>query len=1160
MTVYYSVGGTASSGDYSETLSGSVVIADGQSSATIDVTPVDDSEVEGDETVQLTLSTDAAYTIGTPSQDAVTIADDEAPTPTVTLTANDAAAAEEGPDAGQFTVSRDTTDGALTVYYSVGGTASSGDYSETLSGSVVIADGQSSATIDVTPVDDSEVEGDETVQLTLSTDAAYTIGTPSQDAVTIADNDVSQSPEALRVSSNGRYIETVTGDPVFLTVDTAWLMPQKVNSQSDLEYYLTQRRQRGFNCIHAMFMFQEKEDWLGNDAFTSESPLQPNETFWSRMDWIVDTVEAEGMYMMVFPAWARAIGDFATNDTKMRDYGEFLGDRYGDEPHLLWAAGGDTAFDISAYRAFAEGFMKGRTGQTVAWNQNSSLWDEVLFTAHPAAGDTARDYLTSSDYWLTFDSAYTYRDANRYYPLPADAYEASPTEPVHFIEGHYELEHTNRNKMIQERWQPVTAGSFSNALGNEDIWMWGDSRALTPANDCWKDQLDSDGTRIMDHFGKFWRARQWWTFAPRRNDVVLDTLGDGSGIQNERITAIHSSAMNQTVVFFPHTGSDSAEIDLDHLGDAQDTLTVRWYDPWTNEYGPATTLSAGGDHEFTRPAAGVSAVLVLQGEDAAPPAVTLTANDDDAAEAGTDAGQFTVSRDGTSGALTVRYTVGGTADSNDYSQTLSGSVVIPDGQSSATIDVTPVNDANAEGNETVELILSDDPAYVIASPAGDAVTIADDEVTDAWVTLAATEPIADESGPTAGQFTVTRDRTDGALTVYYSSDGGTASSSDYSSLSGSVVIPDGQPTATIDITPVNDSTVEGSETVRLTLTPDAAYTIGAASQDAVTIADNDTVTGAFIESGGQVVLEAENYTDSAAGAGALANHTWESAGLSGASGGQAMRTEPNSGASAGDTTNGPRLDYDVNFTTTGVYYIWVRMLGTTGNKSVHAGLDGELASGGSTGLRDQSGSWHWEQTVGSWRVTVLVDTPGYHTVNLWMREDYTPVDKIVLTTDARFTPTTTGPDQSSREGHVAVEGFESGDSAGGQGWADDWTLSGQASIVSTGSPYGGSYHLKLAGSDGAATRTVNLAGKSEAELTFWWKASSFETGESATVEIYDGSWHTVLTIDDTDDDNTYHEAVIDLSGYNLIEDFQIRISSDMGDADDLLYIDDLTIA
>ena len=111
LNVLYSVSGTSSAADYVETFSGSVTITDGSSVVTLDVTPVDDALVEPDETLTLTVLSDAAYNIGTPGGGTVTIVSDDLPT--VTLNANDPDAAELGLDTGQFTVSRDSTLGIV---------------------------------------------------------------------------------------------------------------------------------------------------------------------------------------------------------------------------------------------------------------------------------------------------------------------------------------------------------------------------------------------------------------------------------------------------------------------------------------------------------------------------------------------------------------------------------------------------------------------------------------------------------------------------------------------------------------------------------------------------------------------------------------------------------------------------------------------------------------------------------------------------------------------------------------------------------------------------------------------------------------------------------------------------------------------------------------
>jgi hypothetical protein len=88
--------------------------------------------------------------------------------PQINVVASDPTAAEAGPTGGLFAVTRaGDTAAALTVSYAVSGTATAGADYTALSGNVVIAAGQQTATIDVATIDDGLVESDETVIVTL---------------------------------------------------------------------------------------------------------------------------------------------------------------------------------------------------------------------------------------------------------------------------------------------------------------------------------------------------------------------------------------------------------------------------------------------------------------------------------------------------------------------------------------------------------------------------------------------------------------------------------------------------------------------------------------------------------------------------------------------------------------------------------------------------------------------------------------------------------------------------------------------------------------------------------------------------------------------------------------------------------------------------------
>ena len=109
------------------------------------------------------------------------------------------------------------------------------------------------------------------------------------------------------------------------------------------------------------------------------------------------------------------------------------------------------------------------------------------------------------------------------------------------------------------------------------------------------------------------------------------------------------------------------------------------------------------------------------------------------------------------------------------------------------------------------------------------------------VTLAADDAEATETAGNAGSFVITRPAalTNGALTVYYAITGTAANGADYAWLPGSVVIPSGEESVTIPLTPIDDEVWnEGDETATLTLAP-GGYTIGAQKTGTVTIRDNE---------------------------------------------------------------------------------------------------------------------------------------------------------------------------------------------------------------------------------------------------------------------------------------------------------------------------------
>ena len=173
---------------------------------------------------------------------------------------------------------------------------------------------------------------------------------------------------------------------------------------------------------------------------------------------------------------------------------------------------------------------------------------------------------------------------------------------------------------------------------------------------------------------------------------------------------------------------------------------------------------------------------------------------------------------------------------------------------------------------------------------------------------------------------------------------------------------------------------------------------------------------AFQESAGQVVMEAEHYDVEIARNGDEWTTEVDTAGFSRTGYVQAL---PNTGQSlnTGYATTSPELAFNVNFSTTGTYYVWVRGQGDSGNDdSLHAGLDGLSPASADRMSGFNTTSWVWKRdTMDGVPATLIISTPGLHTIHLWMREDGLKVDKLLLRkSSSSSAPSGTGPAESLR--------------------------------------------------------------------------------------------------------------------------------------------------
>ena len=188
-TVNITTTGTATVGtDYTGGVA-TVVIPAGATTATITINPNVDGTVEPDETVTLTVAAGTGYTVGVPASATGTILNDDVPS--VTVSVSPAAVAEDGAPNLIYTFTlNQAAFSALSINYTIGGTAANGTDYATIASPLVIPAGNTTGTVTVNPTADTNIEADETVTLTLAAGTGYTVGVPNSATGTILNDDL----------------------------------------------------------------------------------------------------------------------------------------------------------------------------------------------------------------------------------------------------------------------------------------------------------------------------------------------------------------------------------------------------------------------------------------------------------------------------------------------------------------------------------------------------------------------------------------------------------------------------------------------------------------------------------------------------------------------------------------------------------------------------------------------------------------------------------------------------------------------------------------------------------------------------------------------------------------------------------------------------------
>jgi hypothetical protein len=745
LTVNYTVGGTATNGTDYTSIPTSVTFAANSATATVIVDPTADTTVEPNETVALTLATGTGYTVGTPNAATGTINNDDT---SVTLAVSPSSVTEDGTTNLVYTFTRSgVTTNALTVNYTIGGTATlNTDYTRTgTTNTVTFAANSATATVTVDPTADTTVENNETVALTLATGTGYAVGTPNAATGTINNDDTSVtlavSPSSVTEDGTANLVYTFTRSGV---TTNALTVNYTIGGTATLNTDYT--RTGTTNTV--TFAANSATATVTVDP-TADTTVENNET-------VALTLATGTGYAVGTPnAATGTINNDDTSVTLAVSPSSVTEDGTANLVYTFTRSGVTT-------NALTVNYTLGGTATLNTDYTRTGTTNTVTFAANSATATVIVD------------------------PTADTTVESDETVALTLATG-----------------TGYTVGTPNAATGTiTNVTLPSITLAVSPSS------VTEDGTSSLIYI--FMRT------GDTTNPLTVNYTVGGTATNGTDYTSIPT-----TVIF--ESNSAIATVIVDPTADT----TVE------NNETVALTLATGTGYTVGTPNA---ATGTINNDDTS---VTLAVSPSSVTEDGTTNLVYTFTRSGvTTNALTVNYTVEGTATNGTDYTSIPTSVTFAANSATATVIVDPTADTTVESDETVILTLATGTGYTVGTPDAVTGTITNDDLPS--ITLAVSPTSVTEDGTTNLVYTFTRSGvTTNALTVNYTVEGTATNGSDYTSIPTSVTFAANSETATVIVDPTADTTVEPDETVILTLATGTGYTVGTTTPVTGTINNDD---------------------------------------------------------------------------------------------------------------------------------------------------------------------------------------------------------------------------------------------------------------------------------------------------------------------------------
>lgn len=425
----------------------------------------------------------------------------------------------------------------------------------------------------------------------------------------------------LQATKDGHYLQFQDGTPFFWLGDTGWELFHRLNLH-EIKQYLDNRSAKGFTVIQAVALAEfdglRKPNQYGELPLKNLDPKKPNEKYFKVIDSTIHMARQRNLFVGLLPTWGDKVtklwgdGPVIFDSLNAYSYGKWIGNRYKNEPNIIWILGGDRPAVLESdnwkpiWRAMAKGIIEGTNHQ-------------CIITYHPSGGSNSTSQWIHNENWLDinmFQSGHGGGHDVACWELTKRDFNYTPTKPTLDAEPNYEDHTVNpwpkwnvdngyyRDYDVRKQcYRSVFAGACGVTYGNHAVWQFMNAKeeAINYPDRGWINAMDRPGATQVGYLRKLIESRPMLNRVPD-NSIVLKGQAD----KVEHIEAFRSADNSYAMIYIPVGKSITIATSF-----FQKQINAWWFNPKDAKVKKIGTLENKGSMEFETPTLGLGNDWVL---------------------------------------------------------------------------------------------------------------------------------------------------------------------------------------------------------------------------------------------------------------------------------------------------------------------------------------------------------------------------------------------------------------------------------------------------------------------------------------------------------------------------------------------------------------------